>query len=113
MMSMAPSGVCGNIRCLARPLPEPAGMMPSAVGDSLKARATSLTVPSPPTATTISTPSSTKDFVSSAACPEYSVKTVLTSYFLASMCESIRAGMPSLLAVPDMGLIMNDIFFKL
>ena len=110
---MAPSVVCGSMRCLASPLPEPAGMMPRAVGDSLRARATSLTVPSPPTATTTSTPCSTKDFVSSAACPEYSVKTVCTSYFVASIRASIRAGMPSLLAVPDMGLMMNDIFFNL
>jgi len=55
------------------PLPEPAGITPSAAGPNASAAATSFTVPSPPHATTMRAPRSTAPSASSRACPPRSV----------------------------------------
>ena len=63
----------GMLRWRARPLPEPHGTMPSAVSECTSERATSFTVPSPPTATAMSVFSATQRLAISAAWPAYSV----------------------------------------
>lgn len=56
---MAFSSLSGMFKSLASPLPEPIGIMPRAVLLFNSPVATSFTVPSPPTAMTLSTPFST------------------------------------------------------
>ena len=49
-LSSAASNCRGIFKCLAKPLPEPIGIIPKGIVVSVKTDATSFTVPSPPTA---------------------------------------------------------------
>ena len=111
MISMLFFKFIGIRRWRANPLPEPQGMMPKAVSEWTMERATSLMVPSPPTATTISTWLFLASVAISEACPALSV--ILISYSKSSLfnVDSIRLGMAALLLVPEIGFIMNTIFF--
>ena len=53
---MASVRVTGIPKCLASPFPEPRGKIPIGVSEFKSPRATSITVPSPPTATTYQIP---------------------------------------------------------
>ena len=67
--AMATSGRRLMRSSLARPLPDPAGMIPSGTSSNASADATSLIVPSPPQAITSRAPLRTADFASSRAWP--------------------------------------------
>ena len=82
----------GSIRWRASPLPLPQGMMPNAVSEFVMPRATSFTVPSPPTATTTSTPSSFHSFAISSAWPACSVKHLLNECRYTRFADSTRNG---------------------
>ena len=92
----------------ARPLPEPAGTIPSGTSPNVRADATSLIVPSPPHAMTSRAPRATAAFVSSRACPWLSVtKTSAGSPCRSTMADasSARARAASGRTPPAMGLI--------
>ena len=57
----------GNLKCRASPFPEPQGSIAIAVSVLIRALPTSFTVPSPPIATTMSTPFSAAFLASSVA----------------------------------------------
>ena len=59
----------GKPNALAKPFPEPIGMIDKAVWVCSRPRATSLTVPSPPTAMTRAKPALAASSASSDACP--------------------------------------------
>ena len=59
----------GKPNALAKPLPEPIGIIDSAVCVCSSPRATSLTVPSPPTAMIRTKPALAASSASSEACP--------------------------------------------
>ena len=67
MILMALTEFIGICRWRASPFPEPQGIIPSADGVPTMERATSLIVPSPPTATIASMPISAAAFAISAA----------------------------------------------
>ena len=66
---MAPGKFKGIPRCRARPFPEPVGIIPTAASVFTNPRATSFTVPSPPTATNLLIPSLTFSFTITVASP--------------------------------------------
>ena len=66
-------------------------------------RATSFTVPSPPTATTMSVWLSLASAASSEACPGLSVIFISYSNCSLSKVESIKLGTAALLLVPEIG----------
>ena len=69
MILMALRGSVGMQRWRASPLPEPEGMMARAVCVCITPHATSLTVPSPPMAHTMSMPSRAAVLANSVAWP--------------------------------------------
>ena len=62
----------GILKCLAIPLPDPSGIIPSFIFVPIKRLPISFTVPSPPQATTEVAFSSIAFFVNFIACPLYS-----------------------------------------
>ena len=99
-------GIC---KWRANPFPEPRGMMPSALLLCTSERATSFTVPSPPTATTISTPSSAAFFANSAAWPAYSVRTISYVKSVASIPFSICLRTEVFFFTPEIGFTIKRI----
>ena len=106
-------GSIGICRCLASPLPDPQGIIPSAVSVCTNERAISLIVPSPPIATTISVFSSAALAAISTAWPALSVFTTSQEYLALSIFSSSKLRINSLLCVPEIGLTTNFIFFIL
>ena len=94
----------------ARPLPEPHGMMPSAVSEPQSAIAVSLTVPSPPAAMTMSEPSAMACRAKSVASPGPVVNLVSTLMPTSASREVTRSARPFFLPVPEMGLIISKAF---
>ena len=103
---MAASLRIGICRSRASPLPEPHGMMASAVCEPMSARPTSLTVPSPPTAMMRSALPA-YCFAISSACPAWRVVMVSCVIPASSRRAPIIAASLSLPCVPACGLIMT------
>ena len=101
----------GSIRCLARPFPEPHGIIPMAVSDCMRALPTSFMVPSPPMATTMSACSSFAFSAIFVACPAYCVHWIVYENLSLSRYFSTSLGIPAFFTVPEIGFMMNTIFF--
>ena len=78
----------GVLRVEARPFPEPIGIIPSPTLVPTRLLATSLTVPSPPQATTISAPSITDLAAKIFACLGPFVCFILTSKKKIIICDN-------------------------
>lgn len=93
----------------AKPLPEPAGTTPSAASVSAAAAATSLTVPSPPHATTVDAPAAINAWAISRALPRCSVTRTSPSTAHARKAALARATAPPIprrFSGPAAGLMM-------
>jgi hypothetical protein len=102
----------GIPRSLASPLPDPTGIIASVVSLLISVFPTSFTDPSPPTATIISYLLILL-VVISIACFALSVYLISASYMLLSKCEAINFSAIFCLPTPEIGLIINNMFFFL
>lgn len=101
----------GMFRWRASPLPEPQGMIPKATPVPHRALAVSLTVPSPPAASTISKPLSTASRANVVASSAEAVRLVVTAIPSRPSRSATRSSSPSLREVPETGFIMSRACF--